>query len=35
VHKHVGNLRAKLAQVGATPQPIERLALGYSLVVTN
>jgi hypothetical protein len=31
VHKHIGNVRAKLARVGAFPQPVERLALGYSL----
>jgi len=31
VHKHIGNLRAKLACAGAVPQPIARLALGYFL----
>jgi len=31
VHKHIANLRAKLARTGALPQPVKRLALGYEI----
>ncbi len=31
VHKHVGNLRKKLARAGVAPHLLERIALGYQL----